>query len=244
MASRVTYLGHATTVVEVDGVRLLTDPILRNRVAHLRRTSVVESPAHPDAVLISHGHLDHLDRPSLRRLARDTTVVVPRGLGRVVAPLKFRDVREVAEGDEVDVGGVVVRATPAKHGGHSTPGRSDAALGYAVLGTKRVYFAGDTDIFDEMEGLVPELDLALIPIWGWGPTIGRGHLNPDRAAEALTMLRPRIAIPIHWGTLRPFHLSSRASFLQEPAVTFAAQARERAPATEVRVLRPGEATEF
>jgi len=239
--SRVTYVGHATTVVELDGVRLLTDPVLRDRVAHLRRTGTVNVPAQPDVVLISHGHHDHLDRASLRQLGRETTLVLPRGLGRAVKSLGFPNVHEVLEGDELEVGGVVVRATYADHGSWS-PGRSAVALGYAILGSKRIYFAGDTDLFDGMAGLVPELDLALIPIWGWGPSLGPGHLDPQRAAEALKLLRPRVAIPIHWGSLRPIHKSSRAGFLHEPAAAFADLAREHAPETEVRVLAPGEST--
>jgi L-ascorbate metabolism protein UlaG (beta-lactamase superfamily) len=151
---------------------------------------------------------------------------------------------QVVQGDEVKVRGVVVRATAAQHGGRSWPGRSPAALGYAILGYKRVYFAGDTDLFDDMAGLVHELDLALIPIWGWGPTLGPGHLDPERAAEAVRRLRPRMVVPIHWGTLRPLHVSRRAAYLREPAETFAELVRERAPETEVRVLRPGQATEF
>src|SRR3954452_2007227 len=96
---RVTYVGHATTVVELDGVRLLTDPVLRDRVAQLRRTTASARTDQPDAVLISHGHYDHLDRPSLHQLARKTTVLLPRGLGRVVKSLAFADVCEMADGD-------------------------------------------------------------------------------------------------------------------------------------------------
>jgi L-ascorbate metabolism protein UlaG (beta-lactamase superfamily) len=240
----VTYLGHATTLVALDGVRLLTDPVLRRRVAHLLRTG--SSPDHgaPDAVLISHGHLDHLDLPSLRRLPREAELVVPRGLARQVRSLAFRAVHEVEEGDEVAIGPVVVRATPAEHGGRSAPGRAVDAVGYAVLGSARVFFAGDTDLFDGMEGLVSDLDLALLPIWGWGPAIGPGHLDPARAAEAVARLRPRIAVPIHWGTLRPFYRGPKARFLREPADAFAAAVRERAPKTTVSVLAPGESLDF
>lgn len=241
---RVTYLGHATTLVELDGVRLLTDPVLRRRVAHLVRSTRVPGIGPPDAVLISHGHLDHLDRASLRRLPREATLVVPRGLGRAVAGLGFREVHEVAEGDAVTIGRLAVRATPAEHGGRSIPGRPPGAVGYALVGSARVFFAGDTDLFDGMAGLVPDLDLALLPIWGWGPEIGAGHLDPERAAEAVARLRPRIAVPIHWGTLRPFYRSPHASFLRGKAEAFVAATRERAPGTLVEVLAPGETLEF
>ena len=83
-------------------------------------------------------------------------------------------------------------------------------------------------------------DVALLPIWGWGPTMGPGHLDPERAAEALARLRPRIGVPIHWGTLRPFYRSARAPFLREPLDAFVAAAARRAPEVDVRVLEPGE----
>jgi L-ascorbate metabolism protein UlaG (beta-lactamase superfamily) len=241
---RITYVGHATTLVELDGVRLLTDPVLRRRVAHLVRAAPVPQIEQPDAVLISHGHLDHLDRASLRRLSREARLIVPRGLARAVARLGFREVHELDVGEEVPVGAVIVRATQAEHGGRSTPGRPTGAIGFALLGSGRVFFAGDTDLFDGMAGLVPELDVALLPIWGWGPWIGPGHLDPERAAEAVARLLPRIAVPIHWGTLRPFYRGAAARFLREPADAFVAAAREGAPETEVRILAPGESLEF
>src|SRR5205807_1697983 len=156
------------------------------------------------------------------------TVVLAHGLGRVVRSGGFRNVCEVVEGDEVTIGDVVIRATHADHGSWS-PGRPPAALGYAILGSQRVYFAGDTDLFDGMAGLVPGLDLALIPIWGWGPSLGPGHLDPARAVDALKLLRPRVSVPIHWGSLRPIHKSPRARFLHEPATAFAALANAHAP---------------
>jgi L-ascorbate metabolism protein UlaG (beta-lactamase superfamily) len=243
---QVTYFGHASTLIELDGVSLLTDPVLRRRTAHLLRAGPLPEVSRPDAVLISHGHLDHLDLGTLDRLPRDTLVVMPRGLGELVSSRGFDRVTEVDEGDEVPVGAVVVRATRADHAGRPAPGRSGAAVGYLVSGGSggTVYFAGDTDLFDGMADLAPELDLALIPIWGWGPTIGEGHLDPVRAAEALALLRPRLAVPIHWGTLRPFYRSARSSFLTEPLPAFLAATRERAPKVEVRPLEVGGSLAF
>ena len=238
----VLYVGHSTVLVDLDGVRLLTDPLLRKQVTFLRRASTIdmEQLRGLDAVLISHAHHDHLDLRSLERLGRSIPVVVPRGLGRLLQGRT--SVIEVVEDEETTFGAVTVRATHAEHEGRRHPGRIEAApLGFAISGSRRIYFAGDTDLFPGMDGLVPDLDLALIPIWGWGPTLGGGgHLDPLRAAEALRLLRPRIAVPIHWGTYRPLHRSARAAFLADPAEAFAREAAAKAPEVEIRVLRPGE----
>jgi L-ascorbate metabolism protein UlaG (beta-lactamase superfamily) len=233
------YLGHSTVDIELDGVRLLTDPLLRRRVAHLLRASPAPSGLpHFDAVLVSHGHYDHLDLPSLRKLGRSTRFVLPRGLGD---KLEDFDVVEVDVGDELELGAVRVRATHAEHEGGRPLLGDGPALGYALHGSKRIFFAGDTDLFDGMDGLVPDLDLALVPIWGWGAGLGRGkHLDPERAAEAIRRLRPKIAVPIHWGTYRPAHRTARATFLTAPAEAFAHAAARVVPEIEVRVLKPGE----
>jgi L-ascorbate metabolism protein UlaG (beta-lactamase superfamily) len=225
----------------MDGVRILTDPVLRRRVSHLVRVGPAPAtPEPPDAILISHAHLDHLDFPSLGRFPRGTLVAAPEGLGQLVARKGFRNVRELAVGGTFEVGPVTVCATPAEHGGGKPlPGRSRNTVGYAVTGSASVFFAGDTDLFGEMDGLVPDLDLALLPIWGWGPTIGPGHLDPGRAARALSLLRPRLAVPIHWGTLRPVFHSARAAFLSEPLDAFLDAAAREAPAVELHVLEPG-----
>ncbi len=191
---------------------------------------------------MSHAHYDHLDLPSLQRLDRATTVVVPRGVGKVLRRLRFEHVVEVTEGDEVTIGGLTVRATHAVHAGSRPPLiRRASAVGYALIGSQRVYFAGDTDLFPGMDGLVPDLDLALIPIWGWGASLGPGHLDPPRAAEAVALLKPRVAIPIHWGTFLPLHRTNRSHFLSRPVEEFVRAARNKAPEVEVHVLKPGEA---
>jgi L-ascorbate metabolism protein UlaG (beta-lactamase superfamily) len=241
------YVGHATTIVGMDGTRLITDPLLRNRVAHLRRTSPVDARAlgDLDAVLISHLHYDHLDLPSLRRLGVDVPVVCPRGAGLMLKRRQpRRRVVEVSVGDEIVLGSLRVLAVDADHAAGRLPwGAKVQPLGYVVGGSRSVYFAGDTDVFDGMRTIGP-VDVALLPIWGWGPALGPGHMDPTRAAASLRLLEPAVAIPIHWGTYYPLHAGLRGapSFVSEPAAAFVREAAAAAPGVEIRVLAPGEAT--
>ena len=114
---RLTWLGHSTTLMELGGARILTDPVTRTRVAHLRRASAVPSSAlsRIDLVLLSHAHWDHLDLPSLEQIGRSTTVVVPSGAGALLTRRGFRDVVEVEAGDVIGVKEVSIRATHAEH---------------------------------------------------------------------------------------------------------------------------------
>ena len=245
---RIDYVGHSTTVIDLDGVRLLTDPLLRNRVAHLRRAVPVEARAlrGVDAVLVSHAHYDHLDLPSLEKLGKKVPVVLPRGLGRLLRKRRFESVLEVVSGDTVRIGALEVRVVPAEHDSGRGPfGVTAEPVGYVVEGTESAYFAGDTDLFDGMADLGP-LDVALVPIWGWGPGLGAGHLDPAGAAEAVARLRPRVVVPIHWGTYFPIHLGLRGApdFLESPPIAFRAAIAEVAPDADVRVLRPGESLDL
>jgi L-ascorbate metabolism protein UlaG (beta-lactamase superfamily) len=216
--ARVTWIGHSTVLLELDGVRLLTDPVLRPRILHLRRVGAPAGDIGPvDAILISHGHYDHLDSKSLRRFDSATRVIAPK-------PVRgFSDVVRVSSGDAVAVGEVTVRATPAEH--------ARGSVGFLVTGSARIYFAGDTDLFDGMRELAP-IDVALLPIAGWGPRLPPGHLDPARAAQALELLRPRVAVPIHWGTYTRIGLERDE---REPARRFAELASE----FDVRVLPIG-----
>jgi len=115
------------------------------------------------------------------------------------------------------------------------------SLGYLLDGPERIYFAGDTDLFAGMSALAGRVDVALVPIWGWGPRLPAGHLNPARAAEAIARIRPRLAVPIHWGTLRAWG-AQRGLDPAAPARAFADAVAHSAPDTEVRILMPGQGT--
>jgi L-ascorbate metabolism protein UlaG (beta-lactamase superfamily) len=106
-----------------------------------------------------------------------------------------------------------------------------------------VYFAGDTDLFEQMSELAP-LDVAILPVAGWGPRLPPGHLDPRLAAQALVLLRPRVAVPVHWGTYRRIGLSRDPAVLREPAESFVALAAEFAPDVDVHVVEPGGSVEI
>jgi L-ascorbate metabolism protein UlaG (beta-lactamase superfamily) len=236
---RLAWFGHSTVLVELDGARVLTDPVLRRRVGHLRRAEAVqpEALAPIDLILVSHVHWDHLDLPSLEGLGRDTRVVVPRGAGAMLQRRGFTHVVEVGEGDRADVNGLAVRATHAAHSAARGPlGVKAPSLGYLLGERRRVYFAGDTDLFAGMAGLADHLHVALLPVGGWGPRLPPGHLDPERAATALRMLRPRIAVPIHWGTYRPMYGRGPAG---APEDEFVRRAAHLVPDVEVQVLAIG-----
>jgi L-ascorbate metabolism protein UlaG (beta-lactamase superfamily) len=242
---RLTWLGHATVLLEVGGARLLTDPLLRDRVGHLRRHAASPPPGVAegiDAVLVSHMHLDHLDVASLKRLRRDITVLAPNGAGALLRRLGFSRTTELQPGEQAAVAGAAVLAVPAAHDGRRHPLAPPAeAIGFVIVGEHRVYFAGDTDLFEGMHEMAGTLDAALLPVWGWGPSLGPGHMDPIAAARATAVLRPRVAVPIHWGTFFPAGLARlRRSALVDPPREFARRARALAPGVEIRVLAPGQ----
>jgi L-ascorbate metabolism protein UlaG (beta-lactamase superfamily) len=245
---RLTYIGHSTVLLRLDGLSILTDPMLRGWLGPLHRQGPKPdsgTASMADLVVISHLHRDHLDLPSLRRVPSSTPVVVPRDAARWAAKGGAENIHEIGAGETVSVGGVEITAVRAVHDGYRDRhrGAQIQALGYLLRrGGRTVYFAGDTDLSRDMSEL-GQVDLALLPIWGWGLSVGQGHLDPDRAARALQMIQPRVAVPIHWGTLYPAGLRLlRPDPLTEPPREFARRAAQLAPGVEVRVLEPGSET--
>jgi L-ascorbate metabolism protein UlaG (beta-lactamase superfamily) len=248
---RITYVGHATLLLELGGRRVLTDPVLKDRVVHLvRQTPAPErTPLQdPDLVLISHADLDHLDRIELRRLARRSPVITPPGHRLMLAPFGIRDVTGIEPGEGVRAAGFRVTGIPADHDSRRHPlARKKVAQGYLLddesgEDTPSVYFAGDTDLFGGLRELRGRVDVALLPIAAWRSVAGPGHMDADQAARAVEMIRPKVAIPIHWGTFAAALHQSRD--LGAPARQFAELVAKRTPEVRAAVLQPGESTEI
>ncbi|ULR54577.1 MBL fold metallo-hydrolase [Streptomyces deccanensis] len=249
MPVEITWWGHATCTVEDSGTRVLTDPLFARRLAHLRRRRGAPPPpaaAVADVALVSHLHADHLHVPSLARLAPGTRVVVPKGAPRQVPGLRrlaHLRLSEAVPGDQVRVGDLVVRAVSARHDGRRLPvgPHRSPALGFVVEGEARTYFAGDTGLFETMSKEVGPVDVALLPVGGWGPYLGEGHLDAGRAAEALALLAPRSAIPVHYGTYWPIGMDAvRPHEFHAPGEEFVRLAATRAPEVAVHRLGHGE----
>jgi L-ascorbate metabolism protein UlaG (beta-lactamase superfamily) len=238
----ITWVGHATVLVELDGLRLLTDPVLHHRIGPLVRIVPDPEALGPvDCVLLSHLHADHADVRSLRSVDCRGPLVAPhpgeawlrgRGLARAT---------DLRAGQDLRLGSVRVTATPATHDRRRWRfGPAADPVGYLIRGSGSVYFAGDTDLFLAMAELRGQVDVALLPVWGWGSKVGAGHLDPESAAAATALIAPAVAIPIHWGTYALPHARRRPDERERPAREFAAYAKRYAPAVEVKMLAPGE----
>ena len=213
MTDRVTYLGHATVLLEIAKQRIITDPVLTDRVAFIRSDAGAGAAlsSQPDVVLVSHGHQDHLHRASLRAISADVPMVVPAGSARWSSDGGSRASRSSRctrrRPSAKSRSPPCQPSTPAS--GPVGPACRGDRLHRGGRGPKRVLRRRHRSLPGDGRDRRGGLDLALLPVWGWGPRLGPGHLDPDRAAEAVALLRPAVAIPIHWGTLWPITMRWR-----------------------------------
>lgn len=217
---RVTWMGHSTTLIEIDGARLLLDPVWSTRPTPL--PGVGPSRWYPpvialntlpriDAVLISHDHYDHLDAPTVLALANTgARFVVPLGVG---AHLEYWGVSperivELDWWDSTSVAGVTIVSTPARHASGRMLFDKDATLwsGYAMISaTHRVYYSGDTGLFPAMRDIGARygpFDCTLIEVGQYHRSWPDWHIGPEQAVQAHAMVRGRVLLPVHWGLFR------------------------------------------
>lgn len=246
MTATLTWWGHSTATWQDGDITVLFDPVLTPRLGHLRRVRGPQPPphaAHADLVLISHLHNDHAHLPSLRLVPASAVLIVPAGSRRLFQGIIARGVRlcEVRPGDVARFDTVTIRVLAADHDGRRYPGspRRAPALGFLVERDHRCWYPGDTGPLLALDE-VALVDLALIPVGGWGPSLGRGHLDADQAAQVIGTIRPAHAVPVHWGTWWPIGLPQRTDLIDRPGAMFAESVARLAPATQVSVLSHGE----
>ncbi|MCG2797547.1 MAG: MBL fold metallo-hydrolase [Cellulomonas sp.] len=246
----VRWLGHASVVLDLGGQRLLTDPLLRRHAGLLRRRGAapaVQSWASPDAVLVSHLHHDHAELGSLH-LLDDVPTLAAAANARwlrehgVPAAVGLDD----HEWWDLPGGDVRVRRVPADHGHRPMPHRPNAVTGFVVRTPSLVcWFAGDTGPFPQMRDLArfagAPIDLAIVPVGGWGPRLSGGHLDPVQAAVAVALCGARLALPVHWGTLHPpAGRQLPPGWMDRAGAAFAQACARHAPGCRPLVLELGE----
>jgi L-ascorbate metabolism protein UlaG (beta-lactamase superfamily) len=251
---RLTWLGHATALVEIDGRRFLTDPVWGERVSpstalgprrFFAPPATLEALPALDAVLVSHDHYDHLDMATARTLfRRGTLFLVPLGVGAHLARwgIPAAQVRELDWGESLSVGGVTVSAAPARHfSGRGLLDR-DRTLwcSWVLAGPRhRVFYSGDSGYFDGYRDIgrtQGPFDATLMSLGAYGPTWPDIHMDPEELVRAQTELGGRLLVPVHWAT---FNLAFHP--WNEPAERAAAAAARQG--VRIAFPRPGQMLE-
>jgi L-ascorbate metabolism protein UlaG (beta-lactamase superfamily) len=248
----ITFIGHSSFFIQIAGRKVLIDPVFAERLIALRRlrrpgVKIKDLPA-IDMVLLSHAHMDHLNRPSLRRIVahnnkvsgRAPIAVVPWGVEDLVKDLGFARVVTLEWWQTKSIGGLELTMTPCKHWGARLFKDTHRGFGGYVIrgGGHALYHSGDTAYFDGFTHIGKRLqpEIALLPIGAYRPDSYRGvHTCPEEALQAFLDLGARRMIPMHYGT---FRLSQEP--MEEPVERLMAAARLAGVASSVSVLPEGE----
>jgi L-ascorbate metabolism protein UlaG (beta-lactamase superfamily) len=255
---RITYIGHATLLLELGGVTILTDPNFDATLGRiLPRVSApgiaLEKLPALDAILLTHAHADHLSFDSLERLPRNIPLFAPPVIAQWLRRLGHTHAVDLAPGEQTSLSGVLIYAASATHRGNRygyDRWRSSANMYLLDAGPETAFFAGDTALVGDTHHLVErvlwkenrELDLALLPIgyapW-WKPGFRKGHLTSDDALTLFERLRARVFMPYHWGTFR--HVTASA---YDAINRLRDQLKSHHLSAAVRIVEPGDSLEL
>jgi L-ascorbate metabolism protein UlaG (beta-lactamase superfamily) len=253
---KITYIGHATLLLEIGGARVITDPNFDPRLGRiLPRVAApgIALDALPklDAILLTHAHADHLSFDSLDRLPRNIPLYAPPAVARWLRGKRYHHVEALAPAGSTTIadGSVRIHAERATHQGNRygvDRWRSAANMYLCETDEESLFFAGDTALTPDTHALVErilwkagrELDVALLPIGyapPWKPGFRRGHLTHDDALSLFETLRARVLIPYHWGTFRHVTASAHDAINRLRRSLTSHRAKDR-----VHIVEPGE----
>ena len=249
MPNSITLVNHATVLIRLGEIAVLTDPIYSRTISYFfPRVQKAGIPFNDlpavDHILISHHDYDHLNLKTLRRLRRrgSSGVILPRGLASYARRAGFERIVEMSVWEEFEENGLRITSVPAKHVSNikARDDNRSACCGYVLQTDSRcVYFAGDTgyaDFFQEL-GDRFSIDVALLPIGAYKPYnwFKDLHLHPTAATQAFLDLRAKHLVPIHWGT---FWISDEP--MGEPPVLLRHEAEQRSVQDRIHILKNGE----
>lgn len=240
---KITFIGHASFLIETEGENILTDPNFSRKVLGIHR--VQEPGIKPEnlpplsAIAVSHGHYDHLDIFSYKYFSTHTPIIAPEGLGAFFQKFLPNPVREIPPQGEFNLGKVQIFTLPVKHQGFRLSGLSYRGTTGYLFKTQNlsVFYPGDTAYSEHFSEIAKQhkIDIALLPIGAYEPRwfMKKRHMNPEEALQAFADLKARIMIPYHWGA---FRLS--AEKIEAPLELLQKRLAEK-PNERVKILQPG-----
>lgn len=200
------WYGHATTLINIDNKIILTDPVIGNMLGYFRRISKESINIRDykiDYILLSHGHMDHLNFSTLRKLNKDAIIIVPKGYKKIIELLGFKNVVQLRLNEVYEDDNIKITSYAANHDGRRFYiGIDDESHSYLIeRNNKSIFFAGDTAYTENFNGI--SCDVALMPVGCYKPErFSYMHCNPKESYKMFTMMNAKCMIPIHYKTFK------------------------------------------